>query len=239
MQQSIDSLFTLESFLDPTQPQEAQVEQNDGFNYSSFLDGLYNDYQPMIPKTDGLYNDYQPMSQKTEYTPMGYNNVMVSPPTTFDQYYQSGYQPMHNAKPTTISLPKIVSHDAPQSPISPEQRYCDPKAMTAAERKKARELARGLNCHNCGTNKTPLWRRTADKRHSLCNACGLYFKQYNHNRPINYRVKSPRSSKKIKREPEMTINHYADSYVPSGHASSLLFKDYTLPSISGYSDGHL
>ncbi|ORZ08533.1 hypothetical protein BCR41DRAFT_294165, partial [Lobosporangium transversale] len=39
-------------------------------------------------------------------------------------------------------------------------------------------------CYNCGVTKTPLWRRTQDRKHSLCNACGLYFKQYKTNRPI-------------------------------------------------------
>lgn len=39
-------------------------------------------------------------------------------------------------------------------------------------------------CHNCGITKTPLWRRTPDKRHSLCNACGLYLKQYQIMRPL-------------------------------------------------------
>ncbi|KAF9930191.1 putative electron transfer flavoprotein subunit [Linnemannia zychae] len=39
-------------------------------------------------------------------------------------------------------------------------------------------------CYNCGVTKTPLWRRTADRLHSLCNACGLYYKQYKTNRPL-------------------------------------------------------
>ncbi|KAF9578289.1 putative electron transfer flavoprotein subunit [Lunasporangiospora selenospora] len=39
-------------------------------------------------------------------------------------------------------------------------------------------------CHNCGVTKTPLWRRTHDRQHSLCNACGLYYKQYKTNRPL-------------------------------------------------------
>ncbi|KAG0230471.1 putative electron transfer flavoprotein subunit [Mortierella sp. GBA43] len=42
-------------------------------------------------------------------------------------------------------------------------------------------------CHNCGVTKTPLWRRTADRQHSLCNACGLYYKQYKTNRPLSGR----------------------------------------------------
>ncbi|KAJ3168590.1 hypothetical protein HDU88_001481 [Geranomyces variabilis] len=65
-----------------------------------------------------------------------------------------------------------------------------PRPLTKAERKKLRENTRNLTCHNCGTHKTPLWRRTADKRHSVCNACGLYFKQYQCNRPTT--VRGPR-----------------------------------------------
>ncbi|RIB00524.1 hypothetical protein C2G38_1893102, partial [Gigaspora rosea] len=39
-------------------------------------------------------------------------------------------------------------------------------------------------CFNCGIKNTPLWRRTPDRMHSLCNACGLYFKQYHTTTPI-------------------------------------------------------
>ncbi|PKC54602.1 hypothetical protein RhiirA1_310952, partial [Rhizophagus irregularis] len=46
-----------------------------------------------------------------------------------------------------------------------------------------------LECYNCGVNKTPLWRRTPDRMHSLCNACGLYYKQYNTHRPLHIRNK--------------------------------------------------
>lgn len=42
-------------------------------------------------------------------------------------------------------------------------------------------------CHNCAVTRTPLWRRTACKRYSLCNACGLYYKQYGRDRPVKNR----------------------------------------------------
>ncbi|TPX72241.1 hypothetical protein SpCBS45565_g00565 [Spizellomyces sp. 'palustris'] len=62
--------------------------------------------------------------------------------------------------------------------------------LSKAERKKIRENTRNLTCYNCGTNRTPLWRRTADRLHSLCNACGLYYKQYQTHRPANVRQKA-------------------------------------------------
>jgi hypothetical protein len=49
--------------------------------------------------------------------------------------------------------------------------------------------ARNISCYNCGVTKTPLWRRTPDRVHSLCNACGLYYKQYSTHRPLHIRHK--------------------------------------------------
>ncbi|KAG0378378.1 hypothetical protein BGX24_003991 [Mortierella sp. AD032] len=56
---------------------------------------------------------------------------------------------------------------------------------------KASKASRKLICFNCNVTQTPLWRRTPDRRHSLCNACGLYYKQYGAHRPLNVRHKLP------------------------------------------------
>ncbi|KAJ1569306.1 hypothetical protein HK405_006908 [Cladochytrium tenue] len=81
---------------------------------------------------------------------------------------------------------------APGIPNPFLSRVGDPGVVprSRAERKKLRESARPHICFNCGATSTPLWRRTTDRQHSLCNACGLYFKQYQAHRPLNIRVKS-------------------------------------------------
>jgi ribosomal protein L34E len=42
----------------------------------------------------------------------------------------------------------------------------------------------GQGCSNCGTTRTPLWRRAPDGS-IICNACGLYLKARNTARPVN------------------------------------------------------
>ncbi|KAI2001701.1 GATA type transcriptional activator of nitrogen-regulated proteins [Ophidiomyces ophidiicola] len=42
----------------------------------------------------------------------------------------------------------------------------------------------GNSCVNCGTKRTPLWRR-APNGSTICNACGLYLKARNTDRPTN------------------------------------------------------
>ncbi|XP_057664249.1 GATA-binding factor 6-B-like isoform X2 [Diorhabda carinulata] len=42
----------------------------------------------------------------------------------------------------------------------------------------------GVTCANCKTNNTTLWRRN-NQGEPVCNACGLYFKLHNVNRPIS------------------------------------------------------
>lgn len=67
---------------------------------------------------------------------------------------------------------------------------------TKVEKKKNKEGGRKITCYNCHTDTTPLWRRTPDRLHSLCNACGLYYKQYKTHRPLNLQHKSSKTNKK-------------------------------------------
>ncbi|KAF8932413.1 hypothetical protein BGZ58_007085 [Dissophora ornata] len=64
-----------------------------------------------------------------------------------------------------------------------------PSSKTTKTKKVSTRPPRALECFNCKVTQTPLWRRTLDRKHSLCNACGLYYKQYNGHRPLHIRHK--------------------------------------------------
>lgn len=70
-----------------------------------------------------------------------------------------------------------------------EDNSISPSAVAPAKPTKTYRPPRQLECHNCHVTKTPLWRRTPDRAHSLCNACGLYYKQYGTHRPLHVRQK--------------------------------------------------
>ncbi|KAF8956743.1 hypothetical protein BGZ46_002317 [Entomortierella lignicola] len=74
-----------------------------------------------------------------------------------------------------------------------------PSTKSTKTKKASTRPPRALECFNCKVTQTPLWRRTLDRKHSLCNACGLYYKQYNGHRPLHIRHK-PSLSQSQQRE---------------------------------------
>ncbi|KAF8926864.1 putative electron transfer flavoprotein subunit [Dissophora ornata] len=75
--------------------------------------------------------------------------------------------------------------------LSPETSSGSNVTKNAAAAAASSKISRQLVCFNCKVTQTPLWRRTPDRQHSLCNACGLYYKQYGAHRPLNVRHKLP------------------------------------------------
>jgi len=92
------------------------------------------------------------------------------------------------------ALSDSVDSPSPSSPSSASsvmaERSPSPEANSESKCNGSKS-SRQLICFNCNVTQTPLWRRTPDRKHSLCNACGLYYKQYGAHRPLNVRHKLP------------------------------------------------
>ncbi|KAJ3210890.1 hypothetical protein HDU82_007219 [Entophlyctis luteolus] len=105
--------------------------------------------------------------------------------TTASAQQQSFGPPSPSASPIPVVRGAVVAHrrtkSASDAPLTEEQ----VKRIKERERKKKREMSRGLTCFNCGTRETPLWRRTSDRMNMLCNACGIYVKHYGVHRKVS------------------------------------------------------
>ncbi|XP_017485392.1 PREDICTED: putative uncharacterized protein DDB_G0277255, partial [Rhagoletis zephyria] len=61
----------------------------------------------------------------------------------------------------------------------------------------------GLTCSNCKTATTTLWRRN-NQGEPVCNACGLYYKLHNVNRPLSMKKEGIQTRK---RKPKANVGH--------------------------------
>jgi GATA-binding protein 2 len=78
-------------------------------------------------------------------------------------------------------------------PVRPTKK---PQAQTGPRRN-------GVNCANCKTSTTTLWRRN-NQGEPVCNACGLYYKLHNVNRPLSMKKEGIQTRK---RRPKNSNSH--------------------------------
>lgn len=103
----------------------------------------------------------------------------------FDQFVQ--FEDQEDATEEEDDEAVVVEEEEEESNILQKKKVVDIKKKSKSA--KSNRSPRQLECFNCHVTKTPLWRRTPDRAHSLCNACGLYYKQYNTHRPLHIRQK--------------------------------------------------
>ncbi|XP_003973720.1 GATA binding protein 1a [Takifugu rubripes] len=83
----------------------------------------------------------------------------------------------------------------------------------------------GTLCANCHTSTTTLWRRNASGE-PVCNACGLYFKLHNVNRPLTMKKEGIQtrnrkvSSKNKKSKKAAMFEQYSEAMAPSSSLDS-------------------
>ncbi|KAG7661975.1 SFU1 [[Candida] subhashii] len=113
---------------------------------------------------------------------------MATPLSTKSETETTSSKRISNTESTS---PKAKIHTPIASQKSPEPNHMSPVASSPP--------ADGQQCSNCGTTKTPLWRRAPDGT-LICNACGLYLRSNKTHRPVN--LKRPPNTIVVHKEQE-------------------------------------
>lgn len=82
-----------------------------------------------------------------------------------------------------------------------------------------------IKCYNCETTTTPLWRRD-ETGNTICNACGLYYKLHNIQRPITMKRNVIKRRKRFNSLPQQLV--VIENLPPLSPALSDISSDTTL-----------
>ncbi|KAL9111077.1 MAG: hypothetical protein Q9227_004510 [Pyrenula ochraceoflavens] len=94
-----------------------------------------------------------------------------------DNSMDKGHARPHLQETTTAERESSTS-------VSPEPSQNSVEQSGDEDQQKNEGTNLGQTCSNCGTTRTPLWRRSPTGN-TICNACGLYLKARNTSRPNN------------------------------------------------------
>ncbi|KAI7873827.1 glucocorticoid receptor-like (DNA-binding domain) [Lichtheimia hyalospora FSU 10163] len=183
------------NFPSPTSSNSSSIDSGSP-NTSMFFDP--NAFQNLpISVLQSITALYQPGTEELTHSPV------VTQPMSTTPYFDDmammvpATPPLLPPSSTGISItPSTFESTPPPLPSSNTTVAATPNISTHQQQEKPKNsrTPRQLECYNCHVTKTPLWRRTPDRAHSLCNACGLYYKQYGNHRPLHIRQKQSSSS---------------------------------------------
>nr|ADX36142.1 GATA456b [Schmidtea polychroa] len=84
----------------------------------------------------------------------------------------------------------------------------------------------GLQCSNCKTENTTLWRRNSEGQ-PVCNACGLYYRLHKTHRPPTMRKEILQSRKRKTKKKQTMSMKYMDQEFPIKSETQLMSSPFT------------
>ncbi|KAI9485578.1 MAG: hypothetical protein EXX96DRAFT_545669 [Benjaminiella poitrasii] len=174
---------------------QQQLEQTLGKNEEISIEQLLS-----TPIPDTYAMPYSPCSTLPVSTPsspscssstssptLENNSMMIPQEQLLKELSMSIVSVEDEASISTTAVPKPIKEKRRKKKKS-QRKVLPPGQITlslrVSNKPKVARPPRHIECFNCKATTTPLWRRTPDRSQMLCNACGLYYKQYNQHRPL-------------------------------------------------------
>ncbi|KAI9480866.1 MAG: hypothetical protein EXX96DRAFT_564518 [Benjaminiella poitrasii] len=196
-----------------------QDNSNKCQSFSAVIDTTFP--SPASSATDSLFDSPETTSSNLSIDPTVLQNIPISVLQSlaamydhnnhvenFDQFvkFEDDSHALASGVVSSLSSPPLLLPPPPSSIVTTtaQKNLIATTTTTTTGKAKTYRPPRQLECHNCHVTKTPLWRRTPDRAHSLCNACGLYYKQYGTHRPLHVRQKQQSTKQQ---QQAVSVNH--------------------------------
>ncbi|KAJ3296178.1 putative electron transfer flavoprotein subunit [Borealophlyctis nickersoniae] len=166
--------------------------------------------------------DIAPVGQPRSTSP----NPTIYPPSLESTSHAGAYMIMPGSGSSAVQRPETM-HSSPDvrhmeidSPSSRHEASApnrfDDAATAAAVSSESQPARDQMQCVNCKTNKTPLWRRDFSGN-PICNACGLYYKLHNAHRPVTMQRAVIKRRKRVPPTTTMVVSPYETTVWASEH----------------------
>ncbi|KAF2143750.1 uncharacterized protein K452DRAFT_296735 [Aplosporella prunicola CBS 121167] len=140
------------------------------------------------------------------------------PPEVTVERPSSGGKPADTSEHHSLEDIQHFQANANQSSNTPQPRTLSPSpgATSSPRAQVSNAPMNGQTCSNCGTTRTPLWRRSPSGE-PICNACGLYLKARNQSRPSNLKRNLSQAPTMSVQPGQCSSEAHGRSQSPSGY----------------------
>eukprot|EP00798_Chlamydomonas_sp_ICE-L_P006243 gene6243-2865_t len=142
-----------------------------------WMSGAHDQLDQATPHFRDMHDVSHSPSASLMPSPYPYNNM------DYDQEYPSD---SHMSDGATESIRVAAANRRRQRPSAGKQRKRAPSSSRASPGASRGSAGGGTNvCFNCGTTRTPLWRKDRETGETMCNACGIYKQTHGFPRPVD------------------------------------------------------